>query len=425
MPVASDSEQRDREDPRVDRRAQVDGLGQERDERVRHERREQGADEGAGGRQDRTLGQPLPHHARARGADREPQRRVPPLGERARQAQVRDVQAREQQHQAGRCQQHVERLLETLPQVGAASSSRQHLQRRGQEAVALLGAHHRPARVLHVGVEHGLEPRLQPGGGGLVREPRLQASEHVQEAAAPIVEPVEVRQRLLRHRERQEHRRHLAEVETAIAGGGHADDGHRVVVHLERQPDDVGTAAQAVLPVVVREHDRGMRAHALVIGLVQQSSERRPHAQHPEVRPGHDVGIRGLGRPVERQVDLGRVSGENALKDLILGLQLLVHRVRQEVAAAPAAAHETALPAQEHQPVGLAHGQAPVQGLVHEREDRRIRPDAEGHRQHRHRCERAVPGQAAQRVFQVVAKRIEHGSTLQAQLFHVGMPVAG
>src|SRR5436190_22317570 len=51
--------------------------------------------------------------------------------------------------------------------------------------------------------------------------------------------------------------------------------------------------------------------------------------------------------------------------------------MRQQVPASPPGSHEPAVPAQEHQPLGLRDGKLAQEGLVHEREDRRVRTDAE------------------------------------------------
>jgi hypothetical protein len=83
--------------------------------------------------------------------------------------------------------------------------------------------------------------------------------------------------------------------------------------------------------------------------------------------------------------------------------------VGEEVAAAPAAAHEEALEVREHQPLRLADGKAAEEGLVDEREDRRVRPDAEPDGENGDDGENPVASQAPNGVSHVVRQPVEHG----------------
>src|SRR5438093_2986193 len=102
------------------------------------------------------------------------------------------------------------------------------------------------------------------------------------------------------------------------------------------------------------------------------------------------------------------MAGDEPVEHLVLGLQVPEHRMRQQVPASPPGSHEPAVPAQEHQPLGLPDGKLAQERLVHEREDRRVRTDAEADRQQRDGGEGAVPKQPADRVPDVVPQLLQH-----------------
>ena len=206
--------QREEEHARVDAGVQVDGVGQERDEPRADGGREDEPEQRPSDREQRALHEQLADDAPARRADRQPHRGLSAPRERPGEAQVRDVQAREQQHEDRRRQQHQQRPLQAPAEVRPALRRRQHVEAGGQEPAPLLLRDLWPALAPSVRLEHGLEPGLERGLRLPQREARLQASEDVKPSAAPVVEPVEVRRGLLLHHRRDPQRGDLAPIDT-------------------------------------------------------------------------------------------------------------------------------------------------------------------------------------------------------------------
>ncbi len=110
---------REREHGRVD----VDGLQSRQARRADlHEGvdapdRDQQAERAAGRREQHALGQELPHQARAAGAQRAANGNLPLPDRRAREQQVRDVGAGDQQHEADRGEQRQQRRTHVADQI--------------------------------------------------------------------------------------------------------------------------------------------------------------------------------------------------------------------------------------------------------------------------------------------------------------------
>ena len=95
-------------------------LRQHRGDQVEHPLRDQQPDQPADRRQDQRLGQQLPDQLRAVGADRQAHGHFTAAPSGAGQQQVGDVGARDQQHQAGHAEQHLQRLV--APRRGPCSA---------------------------------------------------------------------------------------------------------------------------------------------------------------------------------------------------------------------------------------------------------------------------------------------------------------
>ena len=111
----------EREHAQIDRRVEV--VGRElRDEERRPEAGDRQPERRAGAGDEQALADELPRDARARGAEREAHRQIAPPRVGARQHQVRDVRARDEQHRADHHHHRDERLLEARPERRIAPS---------------------------------------------------------------------------------------------------------------------------------------------------------------------------------------------------------------------------------------------------------------------------------------------------------------
>ena len=89
--------------------------------------------------QQQAFGQQLADQAVVRGAEREARRELMPPGGGARQQEIRDVGAGDEQHQRDDAGQRDQRLAVVLPQLGEAGRGRLQRQRSLEEALQRLG----------------------------------------------------------------------------------------------------------------------------------------------------------------------------------------------------------------------------------------------------------------------------------------------
>jgi hypothetical protein len=188
-------------------------------------------------RQHGALGQQLPHDAPPAGADREPDGNLPASCRRPRQQQIGDIGAGDQQHQADRSHQQLQRQRE----IG--------------DAIAL------PAASVEEEQTGGIGPsRKRPGGFRqrrlrlLAADLRFQPSEHTQPAGIAIVQfAVASRLRLRLH-----HHRHVDIVDGAAESAGELrrrdpDDGVRLSIQADGLAEGGGIAAESPAPQSVTD----------------------------------------------------------------------------------------------------------------------------------------------------------------------------
>ena len=118
-------------------RASGDGLtssgapstGMKAMQALRHHRRQPETDEAAGAGEQQALDEELAHELAARGAERQPHGDLALAHEAARDEQVGDVGAGDEQHQADHAHQHDERRREVVAQARVADVGRRHVER--------------------------------------------------------------------------------------------------------------------------------------------------------------------------------------------------------------------------------------------------------------------------------------------------------
>jgi hypothetical protein len=248
----------------------------------------------------------------------------------------------------------------------------------------------------------------------LDRHAGLEPAEDVRPVAAPVLEAVEARLHLAAHRDRDEDLGVGAERGAREAARRDADDGHRVAVDRDDLADHRRVRAEPRLPVGVAEHGDEVRADGLVVGGGDQAAEVRLETESREVRARdhHPLAVERL--PLE-----GEVRAERAVRDQpgehgLLPLEVAVHRIAEDqVAVARLVARLRARlrsgRAEVDEPLRLGHGEGAEKHLVEEREDRRVRADAERQGEHGDGGDEGGLEQRTQRELQVPHEFL-HGS---------------
>jgi hypothetical protein len=120
-------------------------------------------------------------------SDREPDRHLAGARRAAHQQQVRDVRARDQQHERADTEEQRERSPRAARERALAPSARRQLERLGAEALQRLLAHAGLQRRLDL-VQDRLEERVARPAGLLERHARLPAREEIGPVAAAVLE---------------------------------------------------------------------------------------------------------------------------------------------------------------------------------------------------------------------------------------------
>ena len=340
--------------------------------------------------QEARLGQKLRHQVPSRSAEREPHRHLGRAGGGARQQQVRDVGARDQENDGRDAEEEQERHAHGVMHPALSSPPVLDRQGLGDEAGQGLGAHLRLERRFDVGQDAAVQGRHR--GAGLVDgNLRPQAGEQVEPVVPAILEAALVLNRIQPriHRERHEDPGWHVDRRAAESGRRHAYDGQRLTVDQQHVSEHVARAAQRVLPELVAQDGDRMAADRLVDLRTEQPPQRRHEAQRREVRAGD---LHALD-DVEAPPPPGSAEHEAAVRrdvreDRLLPLQVAEHRVAEHLVAfaGPVAEVRAGLRPrrfQVDQALRLDDRQRTQQQLAIEGEDRRVGPDAERQRQNR------------------------------------------
>ena len=354
------------------------GFGWQRERRhqrhdaVQHQRREPDAEDAADRGERHALREHLTEQPGAdcphRGADRQlPLPRRP-----ARQQQVRDVRAGDEQDEPHGAEQQPQRGLRLLAQevVLQRLDARRPTFVRRRERFRQATRHH-----FHVGV--GLRQR----------DARLEPPHHEQ--------PVEIVVDLFRL-ERERH------VEARLHPIGlprrkDADDGVRLGVDADLTADDAAIGAEPLLPDLVREDDDLIAADLPLLGT-EVAPQREWRTCHRQVAGGRHP-RRDLLRPIRRgKVNAAAGPGDEALERRALPFPLQEGAGRADVAVAldPRPDHDEL--------IGMRIRQRRQQRRVNDAEDRCGRPDPEGQREDRHRGKPGIPAEQPQAESNVTQK---------------------
>ncbi len=324
---------------------------------------EQQADRAARDRQHQHLGEVLPDDAPAAGAQRDPDRHFALPERRARDEQVRHVDARDEQH-ADACAEH---RVEERVDLGPERDLRVRQDVGGHPFV----------RRRELGLElRGNRPRLRFRLGQ--RHVRLEQPHHL------VRRPVGARLG-----ERTDHERdpELLLERKAERLRHHADDRPVDAAGPHGPADHVRSAAVLLLPQVVAEqHDR--RGGRTIVTLAETAADHRVHAQHPE--DGHRQFPRReplraplLGRQVDRR-DTDRPEHVERGLPLLPGGHV-VHADRPARLPLGRVGRD-----ERHDPVGVPERQPLEETAVDDAEDGRAQAEAEAERHDGHQGQRRI-----------------------------------
>ena len=238
--------------PGVQRRVD-DAIGEEGGERAGAPQREQQSQHSAGRRQHDTFREELPQQAAASGAERQPDRDLPPAGGGAREQQVRDIGAGDEQYQAHDGHEDQERRPELLanaaPPFGARVQYDLALPKESGEVRPDGGA----------GLADGLLVRdvrslrrLRQGHA------RLPARHHVEPEGVLHREARRARSQPVACHERNEDIGRFADFDTEETFRGDTDHCERQSVQQHGPSGDRGIAAETRLPEPVADDSHGV-----------------------------------------------------------------------------------------------------------------------------------------------------------------------
>ena len=199
----------------------------------------------------------------ARGAERAPDGELPRPGDGARQQEVRQVGAGDQQDERGKSDQHEDDL--------AAGALERGVERDCAQDPTLV--------FLRIAAGEACRDRRQPGVGLGGSHPRTIAPDDVVRVVLPLTQLVG------RQRKRLENLR--GEQSPGIAGErrGDADDLIRLSVDPKRAADDTRLAGEVRPPVLVAQNDDLVAAGLVLVGL-EIPPEFHPQTQDAEIAGG-------------------------------------------------------------------------------------------------------------------------------------------
>ena len=390
--------EREREHERVDAHlpAQLALVQAQRAEQAEREVRDQDARDAAHERQRHRLDDELARDAEPARAERSAHAQLLLARADAREHQVRDVRARDQQHERDHRLQQPERGTE-IPDPLVA-------QRLGApEEVAGLEPLRKAARTLVAQATEALGVVLHDAVHLRVELFDRRAGREAADGFGKLVAALVVRELLVGERERHPELR--ARVREHEAFGHHAEHAVVLAVQAHVRADDSRVARELALPRAVRDHGHLVAAR-LRLFIRERAAERGLRAQRAPQRRRRLQADEALRRARRGEVEaLARVHRE-VLERRRLRLAVEVVRDRR---ARVVEAHLRVVVVHLHEPLAVVVRQRLEQQPVDDREDRRVRADAERERRDGGDEEPRLREQAAQAVADVLDERVEHG----------------
>ena len=234
-------------------------------------------------RGERSSSKELPDNLPARGAERESDGDLVLAVCGARQQQVGDVRASDEQHQADHGHQNLERARELPAQTGHPAGRGDELELLVEESFSRELARAAEKRFLKL-LLADLVVQDGDGGARLVEgDTRAEAPENVKPRAAAIVEVVPERSHLRLHGHRNADAGRNPDVDTVEACLTYPGDGERMAVDLDVLSHHGWIAVKAVGPIAMAENCDRVRARVLVVREGEGASDRGSHTKHFEI----------------------------------------------------------------------------------------------------------------------------------------------
>ena len=295
---------------------------------------QQDAERAAGRGQQKAFRQQLACETHPAGAQREADGDLLLAAGGARQQEVRDVGAGDQQDQAHDGHEDVERLGVGIAQLAGAAASGVQLQLLVELIAALLGGE---AGHL-VAVQHLVEYYADIGLGLLQGDAGLEAAHHLQphdahDGALVVVEPFAAGLDVGLHHHRDPQVGGIAHGFAEEAGRSDADDLERSLAEGDDFPEHVGAAREAAVPKAVADDGVGRVVRDAVVGLGEDAADDGLHAQDVEVGAADQAGVHVLGgAAIDRGADAIGVAlrGTHIGEDLLSVADVLVLAIAEQ-----------------------------------------------------------------------------------------------
>ena len=153
------------------------------------------------------------------------------------------------------------------------------------------------------------------------------------------------------------------------SGGGDADNGDRDILDQERAAYRVGSPAETTLPeAMADDRDRSRRASSGdIVSLGERVADECLHSKRLEEVAAHPLRVRRLRLLPYRQGGLG--PSQRAVEQMVVTSNLIERGVGEPL--------KRAADGEGDQSIGARDRQAAEEQAVHQREDRRVRADAQ------------------------------------------------
>jgi hypothetical protein len=184
--------------------------------------------------------------------------------------------------------------------------------------------------------------------------------------------------------------------------GHHPEHGHAAVVELDGSADHPRVAAEPPPPEPVAEHCHARPAGAVLFGP-EDAPACRADAENGKDVGGHEARPDALGCVAAGEIAAAGGERAHALeraaqRPVVGDLRLRQPRRRPPLPVVP----------DHHHPLRLRVRERAEEDAVDDAEDRRVRPDAQRQRQHRHGREAGAPTEGAPGVADVLKESV-HG----------------
>ena len=316
------------------------------------------------------LGQQLPDEGGTARANRQPHAEFTPARGATGEKQVRHVETRDQQEQAGACQRGRQHALEPL---GRRKTSPAPIDETNERRSFARSSRARPQM---------LKRQLRGRFRLCAIHARLETRDRAPEAARALIEQLQRGHQPRLHPWLQHHGnanvRRLPDVQPGETWRRYSDDPELVSVQENALSNDPSIGVQAAGEEVVPDDRRRLPGRAVRIRGEVGSQEQR-HPEHREEVAGDNFADHAVRAIADASREPVRTVERDTGKDLPLFAKSPKNGSRKTDLFACSRLEGLQL----DERIGVGHLERPPRDRVEHREDRRIRADAERHRQHR------------------------------------------